>query len=162
MAQSACGVLHRRVVQQERFSPEPRAPHQPRDTTHLPPRDTARLPLRDTAHLPLRDAARLPPRDTALRCQVGCARSAGMKDYVPIACTTGVRVWPSSCREKGQRISRRCDRPTLIAHDAVAPVAGPEQDKKRSLRPPLTAVSSAAAGMNGAGGECSGRCATGR
>ena len=45
-----------------------------------------------------RDAAHLLPRDTALRCHVGCARSAGVDDYVPsrrtyttcTQCTTGV------------------------------------------------------------------------
>ena len=95
-------MLHRRAVQQEqppfRFSPELRAPPQLRDAARLPLRDAARLSPRDTARLPLRDAAHLPPRDTALRCHVGCARSAGMDDYVPsrrtyttcTQCTTGV------------------------------------------------------------------------
>ncbi len=53
---------------------------------------------RDTARLSPRNTARLPSRDTALRCHVGCARFAGMDDYVPsrrmyttcTQCTTGV------------------------------------------------------------------------
>ena len=81
-----------------RFSPELQAPPQLRDAARLPLRDAARLSPRNAARLPSRDTAHLLPRDTALRCHVGCARSAGMDDYVPsrrtyttcTQCTTGV------------------------------------------------------------------------
>ncbi len=63
---------------------------------------------RNTARLSPRNTARLPSRDTALRCHVGCARSAGMDDYVPsrrmytmcMQCTTGDGLVKSPARPR--------------------------------------------------------------